>query len=107
MRARPVNADAPGPPAVAPRPTAVASCHAPGLDAGPRRRATRVPARISRRGVVAPGLLPHATTLTLKEEYGMKTFMGAWLVLALLLAVGGAWAAEIEGKIQSVDAADR
>jgi hypothetical protein len=36
----------------------------------------------------------------------MKKFMGA-LMLAAALTAGSAWAGEIEGKIQSIDAGDR
>jgi len=37
----------------------------------------------------------------------MRKVLGIALVLLLVFSVAGAWAAEIEGKIQKVDPADR
>jgi hypothetical protein len=37
----------------------------------------------------------------------MKKAVGIALALMLVVSVGGAWADDIEGKIQSVDASDR
>lgn len=37
----------------------------------------------------------------------MRKVLGIALVLLLVFSVAGAWAAEIEGKIQKVDLADR
>jgi hypothetical protein len=60
---------------------------------------------VARARGVASALLTADTTVNLREETDMKRLVGA--ALALVLTAGGAWAAEIEGKIQSVDQGDR
>jgi ferric-dicitrate binding protein FerR (iron transport regulator) len=84
-------------------------------DAGPPQR--RCPSRRSRResarrqdlpgpGIpVAPGKAQVTTSHGRKEA--MKKTLGIALALLLTLGLAGAWAGEVEGKIQSLDSSDR